>query len=103
MLKAALPIEHGITSVPLASGWRWRRDVAFAAMAAIVIFAVFAAGGIGAALAAILLLGLAALALAKPDIATVAVVFTIYANLAPVAVRSHGVPKVAAVSFFLLV
>ena len=51
---------------------------------------------------AVALVALLCLALAKPEIATVAVVFIVYANLASIAVEFHAVPRIAAVAFFLV-
>jgi putative inorganic carbon (hco3(-)) transporter len=79
-----------------------RSDVLLALIAASVLFVVLLIGGIGGAWAAVALLALIALGFAKPEVATLTVVFVIYANLAPVAVRSHGVPKLLAMSFFAL-
>ena len=81
---------------------RLRADVAAAAAVGIVVFGLTVAGGIGAVGTAVVLVALVGVGLAKPDIATITVVFVIYADLAAVAVRSHGVPKIAAVSFFAL-
>src|ERR1051325_7952307 len=81
---------------------RLRADVAAAPAVGIVVFGLTVAGGIGAVGTAVVLVALVGVGLAKPDIATITVVFVIYADLAAVAVRSHGVPKIAAVSFFAL-
>lgn len=81
---------------------RLRGDVAAAVAVGAVIFGLTLVGGIGAVGTAVILVALVGVGLAKPEIATITVVFVIYADLAAVAVRSHGVPKIAAVSFFAL-
>lgn len=49
-----------------------------------------------------ILLGLLALSFARPDAATVLVVFVVYSNIAVVAKRVHDVPEGLAASFVLL-
>jgi len=88
--------------VQIAEPRRPRADVLLAAGAAVLVFALVFAGGIVAAYVAAGLITLIGIGLAKPDMATLAVVFVIYADLAAVAVRSHGVPKLVAVSFFAM-
>jgi len=79
-----------------------RFDLVLALGAALLLFGVVMMGGIGAAWIAVAILALVGLGLAIPEVATLTVVFVIYANLAPVAVRSYGVPKLFAVSSFAL-
>ena len=79
-----------------------RPDVLLAIAASALVFVCVCFGGIYAAFAAVVLVVLIGLGLAKPEIATLTVVFVIYSDLAAVVVRSHGVPKVLAISFFAL-
>jgi len=91
-----------VGQIQIATPARFRRDVVIAIAAGVLVFGLMLTGGIGAALVAAVLLVVVGVGLAKPDIATVAVVFVIYADLAAVAVRSHGIPKLLTISFFLL-
>ena len=77
-----------------------RGDVVVASAIALLVFGLMLFGGVGVVGAAVVMLALVCLGFARPEIATVAVVFVIYSDLAAVAVRSHGVPKIFAVSFF---
>jgi hypothetical protein len=79
-----------------------RPGILAAVAAGILVFGLSVIGGIGAVGIAIVLLALVVVGFAKPEIATVTVVFVIYGDLAAVAVRSHGVPAIAAISFFAL-
>lgn len=58
--------------------------------------------GLTVAWVGVVLVVLLCMALAKPELATLSVVFAMYANLAVVAVRFYGVPKIVAVGLFLL-
>jgi putative inorganic carbon (hco3(-)) transporter len=81
---------------------RLRGDVLIASAVAVVIFGIMTIGNISMVAAAAVLLALVALGLARPEIATIATVFVIYSDLAAVAVRSHGLPKLFAISFFAI-
>jgi hypothetical protein len=53
-------------------------------------------------LGAVLALGMGAVMFAKPEAATLATLFVMYANLSVVAIYYHGVPQPLAASFFML-
>jgi hypothetical protein len=65
------------------------------------VFIVAAATNYTPLIAAFVLMGILALALWKPDLATLGVVFALWANVAAIAVRFYNVPAIVAVASFL--
>lgn len=78
---------------------RWFVALMISTLAATVFFYVIS---IKLVVAALLLAGLVAIMLARPEFTTLAVMFTLYANLAAVAIQSFQVPPPLAIGFFLL-
>lgn len=74
----------------------------FVALAGLLAFAMMFEFGLPGIAAALLLGMITVVTLSRPEMATIVVLFVMYSNAAAVAVRSHGVPSIAATGFFLL-
>ncbi len=93
------------TSGPIVIATARRRGLTSALAAMLlsaVVFVLLAKAGIVLTLAGVAMVAVLVLALAHPEVATVITVFAMYANLAPVAVRTYHVPHIIAISVFLL-
>ena len=74
----------------------------FIALAGTVSFAMVFKLGLEGIAAALLLGVVTVVTVSRPETATIVVLFVMYSNAEAVAVRSHGVPSIAATGFFLL-
>ncbi len=78
---------------------RWFGALAISTLAAAIFFYLIS---LKLVVAVLLMAGLLAIMLARPEVTTLVVMFTLYANLAVVAIEFFQVPQFVAIGFFLL-